>query len=104
MGYFENYTHQEIQQIVELSQSYKDFARKIGYSNTPSGDTIKMLKQKLEKYDTSHFLIIPSGIKRDENNIFIENSTASQSTLRKWYVKGEYTPYECAICGQKPIW
>ena len=104
MGYFENYQSEEIKQIVAISSSFKDFARKIGYSNSPSGDTIKMLKKKLEDYDTSHFTSIPVKIERSEENIFIENSTASQSTLRKWYVKGEYTPYVCSICGQEPMW
>lgn len=37
-------------------------------------------------------------------NIFVENSNACQSTLRKRYKEGQYTPYICSICGQKPIW
>lgn len=49
MGYFENYTSEEIQNIVKFSTSFKDFARKIGYSHSPSGDTIKMLQEKIEE-------------------------------------------------------
>lgn len=104
MGYFENYQPEEIQQIVSFSTSFKDFAKNIGYSSSPSGDTIKSLKQKLSNYDTSHFTNQKETIKRTENNVFIENSTASQHTLRNWYLKGEYTPYICSICGQKPEW
>ena len=105
MSYFENYTHEEITQIVRQSLSFKDFARKIGYSNSPSGDTIKSLKEKLRKYDTSHFTNeTKEKVERTEKNIFIENSTASQSTLRKWYLKGKYTSYICSICGQEPVW
>lgn len=37
-------------------------------------------------------------------DIFIENSTICQATLRRYYLQGEYTPYECSICGQQPIW
>ena len=37
-------------------------------------------------------------------DIFIENSSACQSTLRKRYKEGQYTPYICSICGQEPIW
>lgn len=55
MSYIDNYTSKEIELIVKNSISYKDFARKIGYSNTPSGDTIKMIKNRLSEYDTSHF-------------------------------------------------
>lgn len=104
MGYFENYSHEEIEQIVELSTSYRDFARKIGYSNTCSGDTIKMLRQKLNGYDTAHFGQSVQSIERNEENIFIENSTASQKVLRSWYKKGSYSEYKCAICGQEPFW
>jgi len=24
--------------------------------------------------------------------------------LRNWYKKGNYTKYECSICGQEPFW
>ena len=103
MGYFEKYTKEEIEQILKNSTSYKDFARKIGYTHSPSGDTIKMLKEKTQDYDTSHFKQkIPE--KRSEENIFIEKSSASQKTLRDWYKKKEYSPYKCSICGQPPLW
>ena len=76
MSYFDNYTEEEIKNIISHSTSLKDFAYKIGYSHTPSGDTIKYLKEKLSKYDTSHFNKIKKSIIRNEDNIFIENSTA----------------------------
>ena len=41
---------------------------------------------------------------RTPENIFIENSTADQSTLRRYYKKGNYTKYKCSICGQEPFW
>ena len=106
MGYFENYTKEEIENIVKISCSYKDFARRIGYSNSPSGDTIKSLKIKLANYDTSHFENNNNltRIERTPENTFIENSTASQHTLRRLYLKGEYTPYQCSICEQPPEW
>ena len=43
-------------------------------------------------------------VKRNPENIFIKNSTASQTTLRRWYEKGNYTEYKCSICGQEPFW
>ena len=102
---YENYTEKEIEKIIKNSVSWKDFARKLGYSNSPSGDTIKMLKKKTEKFDTSHFSTEKNEkVVRNEDNIFIENSTASQSTLRKWYLKGNYSKYECVICNQQPFW
>lgn len=104
MSYFDNYTPEEIKNILKYSNSYKDFARKIGYSNTPSGDTLKMLQKKLMNYDTSHFQESVNKTLRTEENTFVKNSTASQSSLRKLYFRGNYTPYLCSICGQKPIW
>ena len=107
MSYIDNYTSKEIELIVKNSISYKDFARKIGYSNTPSGDTIKMIKNRLSEYDTSHFEAVSGNnfrIKRTAENTFIKNSTASQATLRKMYLENSYTPYVCSICGQEPIW
>lgn len=106
MAYIDNYTHEELEQIVKISTSYKDFARKIGYSNTPSGDTIKSLQQKLKAFDTSHFGQKNNVAveKRSIENIFIENSTASQKVMREWYKKGNYTEYKCSICEQEPFW
>ena len=75
---YDNYTEEEIKNIIKNSSSWKDFARKLGYSNTPSGDTLKMLQKKAEKYDTSHFsIIVADKIIRNEENIFVENSNAS---------------------------
>jgi len=42
--------------------------------------------------------------KRTFENVFCENSTASQHTLRKWYKKGNYTEYKCSICGLESFW
>ena len=99
----DNYTEEELKQIIELSNSYRELARKLGYTSF-SGDLYNTLKEKVSNFDTSHFNKNATPIKRTVENVFIENSTADQSTLRRWYIKGEYTPYICSICGQKPIW
>ena len=99
MGYFEKYSKEEISTIVKHSTSFKDFAKKIGYSNSPSGDTIKRLREKLIGYDTTHFLPSKTGQKRTEENTFIQNSTASQNTLRKLFLKKDCVSYKCSICG-----
>ena len=104
MGYFEKYSKEEIAAIVKHSVSFKDFARKIGYSNSPSGDTIKKLKEKLISYDTTHFSSTKMTQKRTEENTFIQNSTASQATLRRLFLKKNYISYKCSICGLEPFW
>lgn len=52
-----------------------------------------------------HFTSLSQNIiKRSEENVFVKNSSASQAVLRRWYEKGHYTEYKCAICGQPPEW
>ena len=100
----DNYTKEQLEEIVKNSFSMKEVIDKLGYA-THSGSNNQTVKSRIEKYniDTSHF-IFQKGIKRTEENVFIENSTASQATLRKWYKNGNYTEYKCSICGQEPIW
>ena len=104
MALVDQYSKQELEQIVNQSFSMKEVIDKLGYS-THSGSNNVTVKQRLEKYDIdySHFKSQGKTI-RNEDNIFIKDSTASQATLRRWYVKGNYTPYECSICGLPPEW
>lgn len=100
----DKYSDNEFIEIVLQSSSYKDCLFNLGYHSN-SGDSTNRLKQRIEKLniDISHFCS-KSPVARSENNIFIEHSTASQKTLRDWYLKGNYTPYVCDICGQLPFW
>ena len=104
MAKIDNFTEQELREIVENSFSVNEVIDKLGYA-THSGGSHDTVKKRIELYniDISHFGSI-KGIKRTEENVFIENSTASQATLRRWYKKGNYTEYKCSICGQEPIW
>ncbi len=100
----DKYSKEELEQIVKQSNSIKEVVGKLGYQ-TFGGRNSETVKNKINKYniDISHFSYT-KGIERTEENIFIENSTASQQTLRRWYIKGQYTPYVCSICGQEPKW
>lgn len=104
MALIDKFTKEQLEEIVNGSFSMKDVIDKIGYS-THSGSNNITVKKRLQHYgiDTSHFTF-QKGIQRCPENIFIENSTASQNVLRKWYKKGNYTPYKCSICGQEPFW
>lgn len=101
---YKQYTDEEFAQIWNKSISMKDFALKLGYTSY-SGDAAQNIRKRVDqlKLSDDHF-IQKRPIKRDEQNIFILNSTASQAVLRRWYFKGEYTPYKCSICGQEPFW
>lgn len=105
MSKIDNFTKEELEKIVQNSCSLREVLKTIGY--TVSGDNNKTLKKRLTEYniDYSHFSKAGRNkIERNENNVFIQNSTASQRTLRLWYEKGNYTEYKCSICGQEPFW
>ena len=105
MSILNNYTNEEIKQIVDQSNSYREVAQKIGYTHTCSGDVIKKIRNKIESLgiSVSNFgrrkLVV-----RTPENVFIENSTASQRTLRDYFLRGNYQEYKCSICGQEPFW
>lgn len=101
----DKYTKEELEQIVKQSYSYAQVLKKLGYS-TRSGSNHITLKKRIEKYhiDISHFDSNINKIERNPENIFCEQSTASQQTVRRWYVKGKYTEYKCSICGLLPEW
>lgn len=97
---------EELKRIVKTSDSIKEVLIKTGY-NTFGGNNFKTVKKYLDDngIDYSHFSSVAhASIVRSEDNIFIEDSTATQSVLRRWYKKGNYSPYKCAICGLPPEW
>ena len=102
MALVDNYTKEELERIVQESNSYKDLVLKLGY-NSNGGNTYKTVKDRVEKYniDTSHFYH-QKRVERSPENIFIKNSTAGQTTLRKYYLEGGYSEYKCSICGLPP--
>lgn len=83
----------------------REVAKKLGYKGGGyNGEIIKKRCNALN-ISTDHFTGVgKNAIKRSVENVFIKNSTASQAVLRRWYEKGNYSEYKCAICGQEPIW
>jgi hypothetical protein len=105
MALIDKFTKDELEYIVKNSLTMKEVLKTIGYS-TVSGDNHKTVKNRLEKYNinTDHFTYPLDKVKRNAENIFIENSTASQKTLRLHYKKGNYSPYVCSVCNLPPFW
>lgn len=97
-------TNEQFAKIITESFSIAEVEEKLGY-NSYSGSVATKIRQRIAELnlDISHFKT-QKLTKRNESNIFIENSTVSQRVLRDWYRKGKYTPYVCAICGQEPLW
>ena len=100
----DNYSKEELEDFIAKSNSYRDVMSLIGYKSL-NGRSYETIKKRIEKYgiSTEHFGT-KKAIKRTPENIFVENSTARQTTLRRWYIRGQYTEYKCAICGLPPMW
>lgn len=94
----------DFKQIVQDSSSFAEIEQKLGYKSY-SGSVSQKIKERIAtlNLDISHFAS-KSKPKRTQENVFIERSTASQRTLRRYYVDGAYTEYKCSICGQLPFW
>lgn len=102
----DTFTDEDFIKIVASSTSMIEIARKLGYTSH-SGDNGVRIRKRIDALNlsTDHFQLgNKRPIKRNPENVFIENSTADQKTLRKYYYKGNYTPYVCSICGQEPFW
>ena len=101
----DNFTDEDFIAIIKDSTSMREAQKRFGYYG--SGSNSKVIKNRCEELGitTEHFTgVAKNNIKRTEDNIFIKDSTANQTTLRTWYLKGNYTEYKCSICGQEPFW
>lgn len=96
-----------LKEAANKSCSYAGVLRKIGVKDEVGSAVYAHLQARLEelKIDVSHFTGKAEGrVVRTFDNIFCENSTVDQDTLRKHYRKLDYIPYECAACGNKGEW
>lgn len=97
----DNYSSEEISEIVADSYSFSEALRKIGYKNF-GGTNHNTLQKYMDSHniDYSHFSKQGRrGITRTFENVFCKNSTACRDVVRKWYLKGQYSEYKCSICG-----
>ena len=99
----DNFSNEELQNLINESSSFTELAKKIGY-HTKSGAIISLIKRELENRKIQVNFQKREIIKRTVDNIFILNSSADQKTLRRWYLKGQYSEYKCSICGLEPFW
>lgn len=94
-------SNEEFLELIRRSSSIKDVVFSLGY-NSNSGETNLLFHKRCEElgidwkkeFRTKNC----NKTKRTEENVFCEDSTADQATLRAWYVKGEYSEYKCSIC------
>lgn len=95
---------EQFAELVKNSYSAKEVGVKCGYSNL-GGSISKLVKARIERQglDISHFKRKECHIWEDKD-IFVEDSQAEHSTMRKHYKEGHYSEYKCAICGMEPFW
>lgn len=92
--------------IISGSTNFSEVERKLGYLSKGGGRDL--IRQRCLELGLSiqHFTGKSQVKKRKwtPEEIFIEDSPVNQTVLRKWFKQGNYTPYICSICGQKPFW
>lgn len=94
---------EELRAVVQQSHSYKEVLRKLGYGtlNGRNSDTVRK-RLAYHGISTDHFSH-QQPIVRAQDNVFCSGSTASQATLRRWYVRISDQSV-CSICGMSAIW
>lgn len=99
----DNYSKEELEGIVANSTCLSDVVRKIGYSCV-KGSNNNTVTKRLQLYNisTGHFQH-KKPVARTYENVFCTNSSASQATLRRWFVKRSNNNV-CAICGHGVVW
>ena len=104
---------EEFKTLVASKNTLSDILREFGIE--PKGGNIKTVKQRLvsDQIDFSH---IPIGWGSNKNRSFgglpppaldqvmIECSTYSRSSLKKRLIKNKIIPYVCERCGLAPEW
>lgn len=96
---------EEFIQLVKDSNSIIELCKKLGYK-AHSGSNAVRVNERIRSLNisTDHFTRgHRSPIKRNFMNVFCENSTATQQTLRRYYKKDNYSEYRCSICGLLPF-
>lgn len=101
----DQYSKEELEEIIKNSFSYAEVLSKLGYS-TKNGSNHKTLKRRIEYHQisTEHFSCGHAKTNWTDEEIFCENSKVSQNKLRHTFKDKMYVPYQCAVCGLPPFW
>lgn len=100
----DQYTKEELQQILDNSSSYSDALRKLGYNSTSNANRRHLKRIIKEKELQVNFLPRTYNKKVTNEEIFKEDSHVSQSCLREHFLALNIVEYKCSICGQEPFW
>jgi 5-methylcytosine-specific restriction endonuclease McrA len=98
------YTNDEIKYFLSESYSLWEFCKKVGYKNK-SSRVYLIVKNYLSKNDIDlkdypHlYRKLGITIKKNNNEIFNENSTYERKDLRKKIINENILEYKCSACG-----
>lgn len=108
MKILEKYTETEITKILSESNSFRDFLIKIGSSFSGSTAYISIKKQLSEMgieipiFEENRKYV--KNNKKDDDEIFVENSDYSRSHLKDKIIKNKIIEYVCLKCGNDGNW
>lgn len=103
-----------LEKIVKQSQTFKEVLTALNKKDT--GSQYRIVKKKIIEFniDTSHFLnhsefikkLFSEGrlIKKDDNEIFCENSKVARSLVKRRFLLIDGVKNECVECGQNEKW
>lgn len=99
----DNFTKEQVQEIVNTSLTKKEVAIRLGYSSD-AGTVNKVLTQYFKENNINiSSLQENKNFKYTRETVFCQNGVISQHHLVRWFKK-ENVPYKCNICGQEPYW
>lgn len=115
---FDNYTKEQLQQIINESNSIREVILKVGLCGNGMGSystfyrKVKFLQLDISKLKERTIIKNREQLKKslsihriiDINDILIENSNFSRVQLKKRLIKNGILENKCSICGQLPIW
>lgn len=108
------YSREKLENVVINSNTYRQVL--LAFNRNQSSRSYKCLKDKIKEFEinTEHFLtpsesiriMLEDGrlIKKENSNIFVENSSTSRSCVKKRIIDENIIDYKCFNCGNKGEW
>lgn len=95
---------EKLEQLVKECNSFREILEKQG--KAVSGDSVKLLKGKLDLYKISYLFVKEKDVKKQVplQEILVENSNYKSSDLKKRLIKEGLKEDICEICGCTNIW
>lgn len=97
---------EDLEKIIKNSYTYLEVLHKLGY-HSQNGGSYRTLKNKINKWniDISHFKRqYFNRQKATAKDLFVENCQYCRQSVKRFILKHNLIPYQCAICGNTGKW